>query len=76
LWNDNRLTNQLPTASQSEVWPLILPALGKLLLASHNAAVPDEAIFAVLDEAGGPSDEYERHLQGTNIIRALNPVIA
>jgi hypothetical protein len=53
-----------------------LPALGKLLLASHNAAVPDEAIFAVLDEAGGPSDEYERHLQGTNIIRALNPVIA
>jgi carbon-monoxide dehydrogenase medium subunit len=51
--------------------PLVLSALERLLLASPRAPVPDEAIFAALDEVSGPSDDYERHLQATNLIRAL-----
>ena len=54
--------------------PLVLSALETRLLASPRAPVPQEAILAALDEAGGPSDDYERHLQATNLIRALATV--
>lgn len=54
--------------------PLVLRALERLLLASPHAPVPTEAIFAALDEAGGPSDDYERHLQAINLVRALATV--
>ena len=51
--------------------PLVLPSIGAIMLRAPGVRVSDEAIGAALDQACGPSDDYDRHLQFANLKRAL-----
>jgi hypothetical protein len=51
--------------------PLLLPTLGRRLLARPDEIVPLDAVLSALDEADGPADDYERRLQAANLSRAL-----
>lgn len=54
--------------------PLLLPSLGEMLLRSMDTPIPDGAAAEALEHEAGPSDGYERHLQLTNLTRALAQV--